>query len=332
MFMNKLTDHFAGIRCLNSGILVFTVMLFGWMPVAVHAFDLLIGTDESGTFSHFTGRTLCRVINSEMADVNCTVMPGADEINHLTNVQGGSLDMALIDTHLLYDAFNKTGPFEFLDINYANLRTLAPLYDIPYSLIVRDDAAITSLNDLKGKRFNAGPAGSSQRLAVEALLKAKSWSRSDFTLFDELPPSQSQDTMAFCHGTIQAILHTGVHPDPVLQQLFTLCNARMVSVFDDETGKMVAENAAFWETDIAADAYPAVPEAIKSFGTRVVLVVSEDFDAATARKIVELIYIRQDRLKSAHPALTLFEVADVKESAADMRLHPGADGYFSTND
>lgn len=331
MYIKKLMNRFVGMRCLNCVVLVFIAMLFGLMPVSVHAFDLLLGTDESGTFSYFTGRTICRVINSDVEDVNCTVASGADEINNLTNVQGGSLDMVLTDSRLLYDALNKTGPFEFLDISYTNLRTLAPLCDIPFSLVVREDAAIVSLNDLKGKRFNAGPAGSSQRFAVETLLKAKGWSQADFTLFDELPPSQSQDTMAFCHGTVQAMLHTGVHPDPSLQQLFKLCNARLVTVLDDETGKMVAENAAFWETDIAADTYPAVSKALTTFGTRAMLVVSEDFDEETAQKIVEAIYANQDRLKGAHPALMLFDKAEMNKGAADMKLHPGAESYFSAN-
>ena len=331
MLTKKLTNRFSAQLGLSCGIFIFVAILFGLMPTSVHAFDLLLGTGESGTFSYFTGRTLCRVINSDVEDVKCTVAPGPDEINNLTNVQGGSLDMVLADSRLLYDAFNKTGPFEFLDISYANLRTLAPLCDVPFSLVVRDDAAITSLNDLKGKRLNAGPAGSSQRFAIETLLKAKGWSQDDFTLFGELPPSQSQDTMAFCHGTVQAMLHTGVHPDPSLQQLFKLCNARLVSVLDDETGKMVMEDAAFWETDIAANTYPVVSKAVKSFGTRAMLVVSEDFDAAIAQKIVEAIYANQERLKGAHPALTLFEAADVNQSAAEMQLHPGAESYFSTN-
>ena len=239
--------------------------------------------------------------------------------------------MAITDSRLLYDALHKTGRFEFLDISYDNLHTLTPLCDIPVSLVVRDDAAITSLADLKGKRLNAGPSGSSQRLAVDTVLKAKSWTQDDFALFSELPPSQSQDTMAFCHGTVQAMLHIGVHPDPSLQQLFKLCKAQLVGMSDEDMGKMVAENPAFWKTEIAAETYPAVSKAFTTFGTREMLVVSEDFDAEIAQKIVEAIYANQDRLKGAHPALTLFEKAEVNQSAADMKLHPGAENYFSAN-
>lgn len=331
MRIKKIESHFYSFRYFKCCSLLLALLLVGFTPVSGEAFDLLLGTGESGTFSHFAGRMLCRTMNSDIEDINCTVAPAPDDINNLTNIQGGSLDMALTDSRLLYDAFNKTGQFEFLDISYDNLRTLTPLCDIPVTLVVRDDAAITSLEDLKGKRLNAGPPGSLQRLAVDTVLKAKSWTQDDFALFGELPPSQSQDTMAFCHGKVQAMLHIGVHPDPSLQQLFKLCKAQLVGVSDEDVGKMVGENSAFWETDIAAGTYPAVSTAVTTFGTRAMLVVSEDFDAEIAQKIVEAIYANQDRLKGAHPALRLFDKAEVKQSAVDMQLHPGAESYFSAN-
>ena len=62
---------------------------------------------------------------------------------------------------MLHDAMNKSGNFEFLDISYDNLRTLAPLYDDPITLVVRSDAKIASLAALKGKRINAAIAPAS---------------------------------------------------------------------------------------------------------------------------------------------------------------------------
>ena len=76
--------------------------------------------------------------------MNCETVPASDDVHNLTNLQGGSLDIGLIDSRMLHDAVNKTGEFEFLDISYDNLRALVPLYDIPITLVVRSDAKITS--------------------------------------------------------------------------------------------------------------------------------------------------------------------------------------------
>ena len=320
------TPQFLGrvpIICLNF---IYEVLLF---PFSANAFDIRLGTGEPGTFSHFTGRMLCRVINSHTSDMNCQTVPTSDDVYNLTNLRGGSLDIGLVDSRMLLDAINKTGLFKFLDISYENLRALAPLYDIPITLVVRDDAGIASLKDLKGKRVNAGSPRSIQYLAVDTIMKAKNWSKKDFSLVGELPPSHSQDTMAFCHGEMQAMVHIGVHPNSYLQQLFKLCEANLVNMDDSDIEKLVNDHPAFWKIDIAANTYPSHPEEVTTFGTRAMLVASEDLDEETVYKIIDAIDSNQKRLSSAHPALSLFSVDTAQKSATGIQLHPGAAKYFS---
>ncbi len=298
-------------------------------PLSAQAIDILVGTGEPGTFSHFTGRFLCRVMNSQMNDMNCETVPTPGDVHNLTNLRGGSLDIGLVDSRMLFDAVNKTGSFEFLDISYENLRILAPIYNIPITLVVRSDAGITSLGNLKGKRINAGVPRSLQYLAVETIMKAKNWSKVDFSLMGELPPSHSQDTMAFCHGTLQAMVHIGVHPDSSLQQLFKLCKADLVNMDDVDIKKLVNDHPEFFNIDIAADTYPSHPGKVVTFGTRAMLVASEDLDEATVYKIMEAIDSNKKRLTSAHPSLSLFYADEAQKGVTGIQRHPGAARYFS---
>lgn len=310
-------------------ICLFLIVGVCMFPFSASAFDILLGTGEPGTFSHFTGRMLCRVINSHMSDMNCQIVPTPEDVDNLTNIRGGSLDIGLVDSHMLLDAMNKTGRFKFLDISYENLRVLGPLYDIPITLVVRENAGIASLKDLKGKRINAGAPRSPQYRAVDTIMKAKNWSKKDFSLVEELPASQSQDTMAFCHGDMQAMVHIGVHPDSSLQQLFKLCEAKLVNMDDSDIEKLVNDHPAFWKINIAANTYPSHPEEVATFGTRVMLITSEDLDEETAYKIIAAIDGNQKRLASAHPALSLFSVETAQESAIGIKLHPGTVKYLS---
>jgi len=299
------------------------------LPFSANAFDILLGTGETGTFSHFTGRTICRMINRHADDINCKTVPGSGDVHNLTNLQEGSLDIGLIDSRMLHDAINKTGYFEFLDISYDNLRVLAPLYEVPVTLVVRRDAKITSLKALKGKRMNAGAPRSVQHLAVDTILKAKNWSEEDFSLFGELPASHAQDTMAFCHGTIQAMVHIGVHPDSSLQQLFRLCKADLVNMNDKDIEKLVNDHPAFTNINIAADTYPSQPKGVATFGTNVSLIASSDLDEQTAYKIIDAIYNNRKQLQRSHPALSLFTLDAARKSRVGVQLHPGAAKYFS---
>jgi hypothetical protein len=58
------------------------------------------------------------------------------------------------------------------------------------------------------------------------------------------------------------------------------------------------------------------------------LVASEDLDEGTVYQIIDAIYSNRDRLKSAHPSLSLFSVGAAQESATGIQLHPGAAKYF----
>lgn len=309
--------------------IVSACVIVGLSPFPANAFDILLGTRETGTFSHFTGRAICRIINRHSGDINCKTVSGSGDVHNLTNLQEGSLDIGIIDSRMLRDAVNKTGYFEFLDISYDNLRVLVPLYDVSITLVVRSDAKITSLEELRGKRINVGAPRSLQHLAFDTIMRAKKWSKGDFSLFEELPASQSQDTMALCYGTIQAMVHTGVHPDSSLQQLLRRCKADLVNMNDIDIEKLVNDHPAFTKINIAADTYASHPKGVATFGTRAMLVASADLDEQTVYKIIDAIYSNQKHLKRAHPALASFTVDLKQKSDIGIQLHPGAVKFIS---
>lgn len=325
---NFTNDYFSTL--LKKCFLIVAVFTgFCFLPLTAHAFDIRLGTGSEGTFSHFAGRTLCRIMNNHLADLNCQVMPTVDEVDNLTNIRSGSLDIGLVDSQMVVDAMKKTGRFEFLDISYENIRAITPIYDMPVTLVVREDAKITSLADLKGKRFNAGTPGSVAAQAAGAIMAAKGWSKEDFSLLGELPPSQSQDTMAFCHGTMQAMVHVGVHPNPSLQQLFKLCDAKLITLEDTEILKLIESNGAIWKSRISANAYPKLSKDVATFATRVILTTSEDLDDETVGLILDAIKGNQERLANAHSALSLFGTISSTREIPGVLFHSGAEKYFS---
>ncbi|MDF1592967.1 MAG: TAXI family TRAP transporter solute-binding subunit [Desulfobacterales bacterium] len=328
MITNKRPPEICFILFCRRASIILAFLIVVLYPVSSNAFDILLGAGEKGTFSNFTARTICRILNRHADVITCKAVPTPDDVYNLTNLQGGSLDIVLIDSLMLHDAINKTGPFEFMDISYDNLRALTPLYDLPITLVVRNDAGIGLLEELKGKRINAGAPGSFQHLAVDTIMKAKNWSKQDFGRIEALSPSHSQDTMAFCHNTIQAMLHIGVHPDSSLQQLFRLCKAVMVNMKDSDIKKLVDDHPAYSKTSIAPHTYPSQPEGVTTFGTRVELIASSDLDEQTVYKIMDVIYSNQNLLKRSHPALFSFRMDQIKKKTIGLPVHPGAARYF----
>lgn len=137
--------------------------------------------------------------------------------------------------------------------------------------------------------------------------------------------------MAFCHGDIDAMLHIGVHPDPSLQQLFRLCNAKIIDMNDDDIAKFVLQDPAFFKFTLVSGTYPDQTGDVITFGTQTLMVTSQDIDAETVYAILDALYASREKMSGAHPALALKQ-PDIKEkSLAGIKLHAGALQYFSGN-
>ena len=97
---------------------------------------------------------------------------------------------------------------------------------------------------------------------------------------------------------------------------------------DNDIQKLVNDHPAFWKINIAADTYPSHSRGIITFGTRTMLVASEDLDEETVYQIIDAIYSNRVRLKGAHPSLSLFSVGAAQKSAIGIQLHQGAGKYL----
>jgi len=301
-------------------------LVFCMAPLSAGAYEILLGTGEVGSFSHFSGRMLCRTINKEVSGLSCSVKAVDDTIDNLTNLQGGSLDLAIINSNVLDAAINKTGQFQFLDIDYKNLSIITPLYDRPIGIIVKSDSGISTLDDLKGKRLNGGAPGSIERRAMDLIMSAKGWSTEDFSRFEELPTSHGQGSMAFCQGNVQAMITIGVHPSRFTRRLLENCKGVVLDIDDPAIDKLVESRAPCWKTEIkvSSDALPA-----KSFGTRGILVASSAIDKETGYAITQALYKQQLRLHKSHPALSLYPIEVAQQGITGLQLHQGAEQFFS---
>ena len=311
----------------NKVIALAVLLSLVLFPASAFATEILLGTDAAGTFAHFAGRAISRLISQHANGLACRALPAPDRIHNLTNLQGGSLDIALVDASRLYDAVNKKGDFEFLDIRYDNLTLLARVYDRSILLVARSDAEIESLDQLKGKRINAGAARSATQRFMERIWDVKGWTRRDFSKVDALPSSQSQDSMAFCHGSVQAMLHIGVHPDSTLRQLIDLCNAVLVDMDDADMVKMILGHPGYSLVQIPATAYPTVGRSVSTLGTPVALVASGSLDDETVRAIMTVLGQNQQMLQHAHPAMESFTVSRTMPDVG-IAMHPGAAAYL----
>ncbi len=298
----------------------------------VRAADVIIGAGDESPVHFNVGRALCRAISKSKQAMSCEVerivgRDAAEPLAVLGHLRDGAIEIGVAPSDWLYHAYNASGPVEFMDVKFENLRTLLLLHGEPFTVVARRDAGISTLADLAGKRVNIGVPGSDQRVVMQQVMTAMGWSRDSFTLADELTgPEQS---LALCHDRIQAMVAIVAHPDAALAKTMALCDAELVEIAGPEIAGLVADKPYFSVTEIPAETYENQTAAVKTFGVRVVAVVSEDMPDTMAYDIVQAVFGNFDRFKRLHPALRQLRAQDMKSEGDSAPMHPGAIRKFS---
>lgn len=289
--------------------------------ITASSFELIIGTGPDGSFSHHSGKLLCRIFAKQAQEITCSLSETSDPIDNLTNVQGGSLDLALVDSLLLGESTIGRGAFQYLDINYDLLRIVTPLYEVPLTLIVRGNADMSTIEQLPGKRINTGAFGSPEKLLFEMYMQTQGWTEEMFPVFAELSPSLSQDKLAFRQGDVQVLVHKGVHPDDDIKQLMEDTEAYLIGFSSTGMVDLIIANPSLSRQDLKESTYPSLAEKLSTFGTTMTLISSADLDDGIVESLIMALEQNKHLLQAMHPALSSFDIDKRPQWFGSIKVH-----------
>ncbi len=310
----------------------FFAIVLAWAPRERGALaDVIVAVGENAPAHYHVARALCRVLWRALGEQTCRAERreaghAAAPVAILSDVHNGAIEFGLTQSNWVRHATDGTGPFEFMDVRFDNLRTLMALHGEPFTVVARRDSGITRLADLAGRRVNIGRPGSADRLVMARVMAAMGWSRRSFALADEL--GGREQSLALCHDRIQAMVSTRAHPDPGLATTLELCNARLIPVAGPRIDRLIAKHPYFARARIPATPYGVEGGPLPSFGVRLVIVTSADLPEQTAHAVVRAAIENLDRLRRAHPALGRLDARAMAKAAIAAPLHPGARRYY----
>ena len=290
------------------------------------AADIVVGTGSPTGVYFKVGRAICRIIESAAADMNCAPLATEGSLFNLSNLRAGALELAVVQSDWHFHAYNKSGPYAFVDESYAHLRSLFSLHSEAFTVVARLDSGIASFDDLKGKRVNIGNPGSGQRATMDAVMAAKGWTREDFLLTQEL--SASEHVLALCHDRVQALVYMVGHPNASIEKAVGLCGGRMLDVADADIEQLVERTPYYAPAQIPEGLYRASPDAVETFGVKATLLSTTDVDEETVYRIVRAVFENLDQLRSFHPSFELLEADSMIREGLSAPLHEGALRYF----
>lgn len=295
------------------------------------SYELLIGTGDIHSFSFFAGKSICSIINNFDKTITCRPVPSEAYSDSLTNLQSGSLDMALVSSKMIYDASQGAGFFQYIGIQYDNLRLLMPLYKSPICLIARQDAKIISLDDLVGKRVNGGGLFSTESQVFGEIMSLKDWQKDNFGLFQNISSVNAQDLLAIKSGSVQAMLHVGMHPNNRLRRVLDQGRSTLIGINDADVNQMIDSRVGFSKCSIGAGTYPGLPGELSTLAMETLLITSADSDNETIQLILDAITGAKKRLQHAHPAFLHYKVGIETLNDSYLHPHPAAILFFQVN-
>ena len=301
-------------------------VLLPLLILPVHADEMLIGTGSKSGVYFQVGRSICRLLNRGTGGIACVPLETAGSVSNLANVEGGALEVGIVQSDVQHHAVNRSGPYEFVDTPHGNLRALFSLYVEPFNLVARRDAGIGRLDDLQGRRVNVGNSGSGHRETMEVVMQAMGWDADDFQLMTELPASQQ--TISLCHNRVQAMVYTAGHPNHSIARAIELCDAMLVEVSGEKIDRLVSEHPFYTYTSIPVGTYPGVDKPIKTFGTMATVVSSSDVDDELIYTFVRTVFENLDRFKRMHRAFHDLERETMLGKGLAAPLHAGAERYY----
>ena len=206
-----------------------------------------------------------------------------------------------------------------------------PLYREPVSLIVRSDAKISRLSDLAGKRVNNGAPFSLQRLIFKELMALEGWQKDSFSLYQSLPSIHSQDFIALQNGSVQAMLHVGMHPDARLDRGLASDQMEIVGINGANVSILIGANSGFTSQVLPAGTYANLDADIETLSLETLLISSADIDDATVDLVLDAIISAKKRLQSAHPSFLARKTNVETLNNSYLHPHPAAVLFFQVN-
>lgn len=311
-----------------------TLALAGSIVAPARAEDIVIATDQKGTLYHQVGRAVCHFLRRHAEDLSCLPLPTSFgdttvSIANLDNLYDGAVEFALVQADTQFHALNKSGPFAFSFNTYEKLRSVFSLYSEKFTLLAREDAGIGRVEDLRDHRVNIGTPLSVERQLVEDVMAANGLSKDDFTLTEELPTSQQ--SLAFCHSRVQAMVYVSVHPDATVRRVAEHCDAYVVPVEGPGIDKLVAENVHYTHASVPGGLYALSAETVATFGVTATLMSTSDVDPAIVHSVVKAVFDNFDAFKRAHPAFSELDPAWMVRDGLTAPLHDGALRYYQEN-
>lgn len=299
------------IKGIAAGVILATTCLTS----SISAQTLRFGSGQQGSQNYAVNAALAQAIDTQ-TDLDVTVQSFGGATAYLPLVNSGDLDVAAVVMPDAGDAIRGEGPFKGMAQD--NIALVSPLLSSPVGLLVRADAGIEAIADLKDKRVAWGvPAQASLLPYFRGALANGGLSPDDVRT---VPVSSvANGVQALVNGSVDATLFA-LRGGAVVEADSALGGVAWLPFDDSEeaVARMQALAPEAYIYDVPENAgIVGADRAFKTMAYDYVMVARKDLDGDVVVKIAELI-----KGKTAEVAASNSILSSMSEDTV-TRAYPG---------
>ena len=244
-------------------------------------------------------------------------------VENLKLMSKGEANIAFTTVNIAYEAYNGEGTFK--EKPYEGVRILANLYPNVSHIVVLNDDDIQSIEDLKGKSFVYGAAGSSTEMESKLVLKAHGI-EADEVKGNYVGFTEATDLMR--NGQVDGVnIYSGV-PAAATTELISTLDTKVLNFSQEAIDELVETYPWNFEYIIEANTYDKQPEPITTVGQYSTIVIDESVSEEAAYELTKLLWENVAELEKSYSISKQFDPQKAIEGAAGVPLHPGAEKYY----
>ena len=282
---------------------------------------IVIGTAGSGGTYYAVGAGMSQIISQYSSKVEAVSQGTKGAIENVRLVHSGNIQVGFGNWDALYFGYKGTGPFKG---EKQNIVALINLYRSGGQMAVLKDSSIQSYRDLKGKRVNLGPQGSTITEMSKIILKAYGIDYKKDIQAYYLDFNEGGDKLK--DGDLDATFYVAGIPTAGLMNLSNSADIRLLSLEPDIQKKIIQEYPYYEKLTIKAGTYKGVDYDVNTLQLWTALMVSPDMKEDTAYELVKTMMEHVDELQKVHE--TAKDITLENAAKSPIPMHPGAVKYF----
>ena len=270
------------------------------------------------------GASMANIWNKNIENVRVTAQASNGGVDNLNMLSDGEAQLSFATAGIVWEAYNGENTFD--GRQYEDVRVIAGLYYNPNQFVIREDAGITSIADIKGKKFVPGAVGSTPEVESKIILPEYGINYPDDIQETYVGFTEAIDLMRN-KQTDGAIIQAGI-PTAAVTEMTSTAGGKLIGMESEVRQSLLDQYPWYSEVTIPAGTYENQEEDVETLGIKMLLITDSSLSEDTIYELTKSFWENLEELEQTHSIVEQMDLNEAVTELAGIPLHPGAKKFY----